>query len=344
MMWIPLLTLCLLQAPAAKPTAGNQDVVVLKSGRRLTGELLEKGKEQLRLRTKSGEVRIRRLDVRVLTRKGQARSLLSLHPPELAEGAKPPSTYIALRKNGPNGTQTLSTAVSRWYHAETDTTLFLVGAVHIGEKQYFSRLQEILDSTDVVLFEGVGAGKDGKKPSEEDLARIDLLFKLQLTLGGFLGLRFQKDCIDYNRPFWKNADVDFTTLMAKIKREKLSFPTDNPILKFILKPLFAWIDPREIKQNPKIAKRMRRQAAPLLARSSGLLARKGMRKMQSVLIEFRNDTAMKAVTAELAHGKKGRWLSLFYGAAHLPDFNKRLSGDKGWQYQGMAWVPAWTFE
>ena len=47
----------------------------------------------------------------------------------------------------------------------------------------------------------------------------------------------------------------------------------------------------------------------------------------SVLVAERNLTALKVMESEIKKGKKK--LGIFYGAAHLPDFDKRLIEDYG---------------
>ena len=51
---------------------------------------------------------------------------------------------------------------------------------------------------------------------------------------------------------------------------------------------------------------------------------------------------MVFVLDDRKRGPKGRWLSLFYGAGHLPDLATRLQAG-GWKFQGTDWVRAWHF-
>jgi len=59
----------------------------------------------------------------------------------------------------------------------------------------------------------------------------------------------------------------------------------------------------------------------------------------SVILTERNDVALKVLKKELASGHKK--LSIFYGAAHLPDMKEKLIKDFGYQQTGTKWVTAW---
>jgi hypothetical protein len=59
----------------------------------------------------------------------------------------------------------------------------------------------------------------------------------------------------------------------------------------------------------------------------------------TILIEDRNGAAMKVFQKELAKGRKR--IGIFYGAAHMPDFEKRLRDDFGLKKERVEWVTAW---
>jgi hypothetical protein len=48
---------------------------------------------------------------------------------------------------------------------------------------------------------------------------------------------------------------------------------------------------------------------------------------------------MKVLQKELVGGKKK--IAIFYGAAHMPDFERRLVEDFGMRRQGEEWLTAW---
>jgi len=65
----------------------------------------------------------------------------------------------------------------------------------------------------------------------------------------------------------------------------------------------------------------------------------GEAAVHSVILGDRNAAAMVALTEALSSGAKS--VAVFYGAAHLPDLERRLTG-MGMRRTGTAWLPAWS--
>jgi hypothetical protein len=64
------------------------------------------------------------------------------------------------------------------------------------------------------------------------------------------------------------------------------------------------------------------------------------RTVNQLLVEDRNKACMKVLQQQLAAGKKK--IAIFYGAAHMPDFDKRLKEDFGMKRTTSEWVDAWS--
>jgi hypothetical protein len=60
----------------------------------------------------------------------------------------------------------------------------------------------------------------------------------------------------------------------------------------------------------------------------------------STLIEGRNQAALKVLKKQIDGGK--RKIAIFYGAGHMPDFEKRLVADFGLKLDTERWVEAWN--
>jgi hypothetical protein len=323
--------------------ADREDRIVLKDGRELVGRL--EGREEQRLLfvdSTGARHELERTKVRAVLRADEEPGLFAPIVLDEATAVAPTSyvRYVAPESGKPGH---LQTAVARFFHEETRTTLFLVGAVHIGEPDYYDRLQDALDSCDVVLFEGVGGGKGGgAAPDADELASMDALTKLQITLNRALGLQFQKDGLDYRRPFWKNADVDYPSLSTRMKDEGVGLPTDSPLFRALMRFVIGAFDLSQAAENPQMQRVLRRQAASALAMSDTLFAGQ-LDKLGAVLIDWRNDAALAVLDQELASGPRGRWLSIFYGAAHLPDLAAKLE-PRGFEFQRSDWLDAWRVE
>ncbi len=103
------------------------------------------------------------------------------------------------------------------------TKIRLVGVVHIGEIEYYRQLQkDALDTSDVVLFEGVKF--EGQEEEAPDLGG------LYDAMGNLLGLGFQKDGIDYKAKNFVHCDVTVG-------------PGD---------PLFQQVDPAQLRQAKQL--------------------------------------------------------------------------------------------
>jgi hypothetical protein len=61
--------------------------------------------------------------------------------------------------------------------------------------------------------------------------------------------------------------------------------------------------------------------------------------LNTLIVEDRNQAALKVLQKQLAAGKKK--IAIFYGAAHMPDFEKRLADDFDLKRQDVTWITAW---
>ena len=59
-----------------------------------------------------------------------------------------------------------------------------------------------------------------------------------------------------------------------------------------------------------------------------------------LLVEDRNKASIKVLQQQLTVGKKK--IAIFYGAAHMPDFDKRLKEDFGMKRTKSEWFTAWN--
>ena len=59
-----------------------------------------------------------------------------------------------------------------------------------------------------------------------------------------------------------------------------------------------------------------------------------------MLVEDRNKACIKVLQQQLTAGKKK--IAIFYGAAHMPDFDKRLKEDFGMKRTESEWITAWN--
>jgi len=61
--------------------------------------------------------------------------------------------------------------------------------------------------------------------------------------------------------------------------------------------------------------------------------------LNQLIVTDRNMAALQVLQKEIVKGKKK--IAIFYGAAHMPDFEKRLGDQFGLEKTQQAWLDAW---
>lgn len=93
----------------------------------------------------------------------------------------------------------------------------LAGAIHIGEAAYYQALQRQFDAASVVLFEGVGRRQSG--PTEYPKPDQNHGSTGYRALAHALNLVCQDEVINYHRPNFRRADLNWEDLMARLNAE-----------------------------------------------------------------------------------------------------------------------------
>jgi hypothetical protein len=101
-------------------------------------------------------------------------------------------------------------------------TVDLVGAVHVGTKQYYSDLNQRFRSYDAVLYELV-ADPEVNKPSQRAEGGFNPIGGLQKGMKGALELSFQLDEVDYNPKNFVHADMSPTEFGEDMKKRNDGF-------------------------------------------------------------------------------------------------------------------------
>ncbi|MBI5853498.1 MAG: hypothetical protein HZB39_21010 [Planctomycetes bacterium] len=315
--------------------AQELDKVVLKSGRVLVGQVVSDGSSFVALNDRElGAIDVPRTAVRAVLAGGRSPDPFAPEPQE--DPGEAPETYVRWVPSRDGDDGGLETATSRWFDPATETAIFLVGVVHIADPAYYRELQKVLDAQDLVLFEGVGKGE----ASDEELASLDVMMRMQLAMRGATGLGFQKDHVDYAREWWVNSDVDYSELRAALRERSASLPTDHPVVARLLKTALSLADGSDARRSIRLQHRLKALMGPGLAQADAILQRPAFAGMRGAVIEHRNGAVMADLERTLAGGPRGRWIGIFYGAGHLPDFAARFT-TRGLRYDGAGWHRAW---
>ncbi len=235
--------------------------------------------------------------------------------------------------------QTLEVAILH-YGGSDGVRVDLVGAVHVGETEYFEALNRRLGQYDRVLFELVG------DPAALDAPPVGTPSLIGLLQGGMkdaLGLSYQLDEIDYSSPNFIHADLDADEFRDSMRDRNESW-FQMMVRAWALgmaqqgKPGAAEADLLKVLLASDRRLAFRRLLATQLADQAGVLELLSGDD-GSTLIEVRNARALQVLRHELDAGQQN--VAVFYGAGHLPDLARRLEQDFGMRQLAVEWLPAW---
>jgi hypothetical protein len=270
------------------------------------------------------------------------------------EAKKSAGKFLRIRTDGKQQPLALETAIVRYKlpAGKGDLVVDLVSVVHIGDKAYYQKLNKKFEDYDVVLYElvappGTKIPKGGKGKSDNPLHFIQQMMRLVLDLES------QLEQVDYTKQNFVHADLSAEEMMkamnkrgetgltlalkvvaellqqknlmdGKAKEKKDEPAADLDLFKLLLDPYGA------SKLKRILAKQFDNMDSP----EGGL-----GKTLTTLLVADRNQTALQVLKKEIAKGHKK--IAIFYGAAHMPDFQKRLGDDFGLQRDSEEWLPAW---
>lgn len=268
----------------------------------------------------------------------------------LTAAAGPAQEFARLSRDADGAPLALQTAVVTYVPADGDRhyTVDLIGAVHVADRAYYAELNERFTGYDAVLFEMVvrdeapGAPQDRKPSGGGDLSFISVV---QNGMKDMLGLAFQLDEIDYGAANLVHADLSARGLRESMKAR------DESLYVYFWRMVFASFD--QYAKDP-LGTRDWQLAAALLTSSQDenalklVVAEELLASMESgdmfggedgsAIIAARNEHAMGVLREQIDAGT--RRIGIFYGVAHMPDFEQRLEA-MGLMRTRTEWLDAW---
>src|SRR5260370_22970210 len=271
-----------------------------------------------------------------------------------------PTQFIRLQRDEKKQPVALETAIVRYAPAggKGDLEVDLVGAVHIGDKDYYKKLNKLFQQYDVELYElvaqpGTVIPKGGRK-KDDPLSFIMQVVKMVLELD------LQTERIDYTRKNFVHADLSPEQMAEAIQKRGddgltliLGFAAD-----LLRQENLRELQAKQPQPKPPVAKAPGSEDVDIfsllldpdgpvklkriLAEQLQNLERGLGQTLNTILISARNEAALKVFQKELAKGKKK--IAIFYGAGHMPDFEKRLRLDFGLERKSVQWLEAWDLE
>jgi hypothetical protein len=221
----------------------------------------------------------------------------------------------------------------------------LIGAVHIGEPTYYSRLNQMFKGFDALLYELVADPEMGLPDPEE--RGVSPISSIQVGMKDALELAFQLDEIDYNAENFVHADMtpeEFFTTMETRKEGMLQllFRSMGAGLAMQSSGKSSDIDLISALMANNRGRALRRSLAEQMGSMDGQMAAITGEDGKSTLITERNAKAFQVMDREIKDGKKK--LGIFYGAGHLKDMHQTLVEDYGMQPVKTEWLDAWDLK
>ena len=275
-------------------------------------------------------------------------AIFLLNPPNTLvraeDGAAPSSASRFIRFVQTSGEEGhVDTAITTYARAD-GVSVALMSAVHIADGEYYRKLQRRFKEFDSVLYEMV---KPREMPATRELQSNSPVSMLQVGAKNLLGLEFQLDAIDYSPTNFVHADMDTTTFL---RTQEASGET---ILGLMIRAILAEQNRQAASSDPydglqmlfalmskdrayKLKYLFAQQMESLESILQGI--DQGPDGKGSVLVSGRNQAALSVLTEQIGKGK--RKLAIFYGAGHMPNFEKCLT-ETGFKKSKEEWVTAW---
>ncbi|MBQ6826908.1 MAG: hypothetical protein IJO46_02755, partial [Thermoguttaceae bacterium] len=266
--------------------------------------------------------------------------------------------WLRLERDERGVPQRLATSIVRFegeFRAKDGETrsvaVDLIGAIHLGEPDYYERLNAEFKEYETVVFELVAekgfeardlaAAQEAKKAAPA--SPLDALSFLQQSLADALGYVYQIEGIDYSAPNLKRGDANADDFLLRLA-------TGGDVPRFFadasLESIFTsnngrfegWALAYFAAKNKRLT--LRRLFADELAQTE-LASEPGAR--ETTLIHYRNKIAINAALEELEAGKTK--IAVFYGAAHLDDLARRVERTlENPRRLEPRWFTAWSME
>lgn len=295
--------------------------------------------------------------------------LCGCHSLRTVEDTSPPAPYVRLANTDSNLVQ-LQVALRRLtpdVHRR-GPALWLMGVSHLGESNYYARLQKELDARTVVLFEGVGAkedqeGEGAPAPAERSSHQPDMPghshSSLQSSMASALGLVFQLDALDYDRTNFQHCDLSVEQIRKLIAEQPpiTEQPGAGPGFESLLQLMQgnSWFDSLVrlglsfVGNNPKLQGLAKLALIETLAELQGDPSNLSalppdMKQLLDVLLQKRNEQVLGSLKIRLKRSRRADSIAVFYGAGHMADLQRRVCRELHYHPTEQLWLTAFAVD
>lgn len=260
-----------------------------------------------------------------------------------ASALPPQEKFVRISTTDTGASKALEVAISDYQIG--GKTVSLVSAIHVADKDYYDQLNGMFKNYDLVLYELVAP--KGVKP-DPHVKRAGFLNWLQETFAKLLQVSLQLEEVDYSPNNFVHADASFDELIAEGERR------GETLFSFLLKVISDIFRAQEALQNvpfqpknqadalavyfnPQRRREFLAQSLAFFSEKSGL---PGLEALEPYILDFRNARVLEVLKEQLKRRKKKSY-AIFYGAAHMPDLEKRIIAELHAERLDTEWIPAW---
>lgn len=268
--------------------------------------------------------------------------LLSLAPCGRAEDA---TAFTRISEDQYGQPQALQVAIASYALSSgfRQVRVDLISAIHIGDQPYYANLNERFRTYDALLYELIApkdsiVERDGSQPR-------GIISNTQLAMKNMLDLSFQLDEVDYSAVNFVHADLSPEELSQSMDERGES------LYVYFWRLFYAMMN--QYARDPLGLEDMKKLSAMLSGGSDNsfkvLLAHELVDPdnyqeilgvdADSAIIGARNQRAIDVLREQIESGRSN--LAIFYGVAHMPDMQQRLTQQLGFAYLGTTWIDAW---
>ena len=260
----------------------------------------------------------------------------------------------------------LEVSVTDYRRRDSNIVIKMVGVVHIGDRGYYRQIQEILDESDLVLYEGVNREGEPGTVDPKTKAHWD-------TMSSLFGFSAQTSNIHYDREHFRQCDlitdpefrgiagmgavneemVELLKQLADAKQQvKMLFPEmvrledsikHSNAAAFIASngnPYDGMLEMiRELKVIAEPLVMLGEEYAEFYAQLEAL--EEQVDAINDLIIEDRNAYVMVKLAEIVGRMDNGGVISVFYGVGHMPDFDGRMKY-LGFRRGKTTWLKAWS--
>ncbi len=260
-------------------------------------------------------------------------------------------SFLRVKKDAKGEPESLEVAIARYEFKDGPNQgayVDLIGAVHVGSKEYYKELNQRFKDYDSMLYELVADSSANKPLPGSERGGFNPLGAMQTGMKDVLKLSFQLDEVDYTPSNFVHADMSpedfqedmkargdgFVAMFARAMGAGLAVQNSKKGSTQQAEMMAAVL----AKDTIALRRVMADQFESMDSQMAGLADKNG----KSTLLTERNTKAFKVMEKELANGKKR--LAIFYGAGHLLDMHQRLIRDYQATPTTFEWLEAWPLK